>query len=223
MREVQVSEITKLVKEHCIRANKILPCDVECRMREACKTESSPLGKEILKDLVTNFEEAKNIDVPICQDTGMAVVFVELGQEVHLVGGSLNGAIHEGVAQGYVEGLLRCSVVSDPIRRVNTNNNTPAIIHVKIVEGDGLKITVAPKGFGSENMSRIKMFTPAATKEMIMDFVIETVELAGANPCPPMVVGVGIGGTFDKCALLAKKALMRPLDSENPDPFYADL
>ena len=223
VREVQVSEITKLVKEHCIKANKILPCDVECRMREACKTEKNPLGKEILKDLVTNFEEAKNIDVPICQDTGMAVVFVELGQDVHLVGGSLNDAIHEGVAQGYVEGLLRCSVVSDPIRRVNTNNNTPAIIHVKIVEGDGLKITVAPKGFGSENMSRIKMFTPAATKEMIMDFVIETVELAGANPCPPMVIGVGIGGDFEECALLAKTALCRSSDLRNSDPLYAEM
>ena len=219
VREVQVSEITKLVKEHCIKANKILPCDVECRMREACKTEKNPLGKEILKDLVTNFEEAKNIDVPICQDTGMAVVFVELGQDVHLVGGSLNDAIHEGVAQGYVEGLLRCSVVSDPIRRVNTK----AIIHVKIVEGDGLKITVAPKGFGSENMSRIKMFTPAATKEMIMDFVIETVELAGANPCPPMVIGVGIGGDFEECALLAKTALCRSSDLRNPDPLYAEM
>lgn len=223
VREVQVSEITKLVKEHCIKANKILPRDVECRMREACKTEKNPLGKEILKDLVTNFEEAKNIDVPICQDTGMAVVFVELGQDVHLVGGSLNDAIHEGVAQGYVEGLLRCSVVSDPIRRVNTNNNTPAIIHVKIVEGDSLKITVAPKGFGSENMSRIKMFTPAATKEMIMDFVIETVELAGANPCPPMVIGVGIGGDFEECALLAKTALCRSSDLRNPDPLYAEM
>ncbi|MDD3192385.1 MAG: fumarate hydratase [Oscillospiraceae bacterium] len=223
MREIQVSDITKQVKEHCILANKILPCDMECRMREACQSETSPLGREILKDLVTNFEEAKNIDVPICQDTGMAVVFVELGQEVHLVGGSLSDAINEGVAQGYVEGLLRCSVVSDPIRRVNTNNNTPAIIHMKIVEGDGLKITVAPKGFGSENMSRIKMFTPAATKEMVMDFVIETVELAGANPCPPMVVGVGIGGDFEECALLAKTALCRSSDQRNPDPLYEEM
>lgn len=223
MREIQVSEITKLVKEHCIKANKILPCDVECRMRKACETETSPLGKEILKDLVTNFEEAKNIDVPICQDTGMAVIFVELGQEVHLVGGSLNDAINEGVAQGYVEGLLRCSVVSDPLRRVNTNNNTPAIIHVKIVPGDGLKITVAPKGFGSENMSRMKMFTPAATKEMVMDFIIETIELAGSNPCPPMVVGVGIGGDFELCPYLAKVALCRSTDEKNPDPMYAEM
>lgn len=223
MREIQVSEITKLVKEHCISANKILPCDMECRMREACQTETSPLGKEILKDLVTNFEEAKNIDVPICQDTGMAVIFVELGQEVHLVGGNLNDAINEGVAQGYVEGLLRCSVVSDPIRRVNTNNNTPAIIHVKIVAGDGLKITVAPKGFGSENMSRMKMFTPAATPEMIKEFIVETVKLAGSNPCPPMVIGVGIGGDFELCPYLAKTALCRSTDVRNPDPFYAQM
>ena len=223
MREIQVSEITKLVKEHCIKANKILPCDVECRMRKACETETSPLGKEILKDLVTNFEEAKNIDVPICQDTGMACVFLEIGQDLHIVGGDLTEAINEGVRRGYANGYLRKSVVGDPVRRGNTGDNTPAMIYTEIVPGENLKITLGPKGFGSENMSAIRMFKPSAGLQGIKDFIIETVEAAGPNPCPPIVVGVGIGGTFDKAALLAKKAIMRPIDSCHPDPYYADL
>ena len=185
--------------------------------------EESPLGRQILEQLCENLTIAGEDMIPICQDTGMAVVFVEIGQEVHITDGGLEDAINEGVRQGYVEGYLRKSVVSDPIERVNTQDNTPAIIHYSIVPGDRFRITLAPKGFGSENMSAIRMFKPSAGIEGIKDFILETVETAGPNPCPPMVVGVGIGGTFDKAALLAKKALMRPVDSENEDPYYADL
>lgn len=223
MKQIDVSQVRKLVAEHCILANRVLPPDIEKKMRDAAQTEKSPLGTEILHDLIRNFGEAQNLQVPICQDTGMAVVFVELGQQVQLVGGNFYQAIHDGVADGYVDGLLRCSVVADPLRRVNTDDNTPAIIHTKIVDGDKLKITVAPKGFGSENMSRLKMFTPAATQEMVMDFVVETAELAGSNPCPPMVIGVGIGGDFELCAYLAKAALCRNSDQRNSDPFYAEM
>ena len=223
MREVSVSEITKNIREMCIEANHFLSPDMKQVFDEAVSREESPLGKQILNQLEENLRIAGEDMIPICQDTGMAVVFLKAGQEVHFTGGSLTEAVNEGVRQGYTEGFLRKSVVQDPIERVNTGDNTPAILHYEIVEGDSVEITVAPKGFGSENMSMIRMFKPSAGLQGIKDFILEVVETAGPNPCPPMVVGVGIGGTFDKCALLAKKALMRPLDSENPDPFYADL
>ena len=223
IRTVQLSEITENIKEMCIEANHFLSPDMAEAMKQAQQNEKSPLGKQILGQLQENLEIAAQDMIPICQDTGMAVVFLEIGQEVHFEGGSLEEAVNEGVRQGYVEGYLRKSVVGDPIIRENTKDNTPAVIHYNIVPGDKVKIKVAPKGFGSENMSQIRMFKPSAGLQGIKDFIIEAVETAGPNPCPPMVVGVGIGGTFDKCALLAKKALMRPLDSSNPDPFYADL
>ena len=170
-----------------------------------------------------NLDAAKKLDIPICQDTGMAVVFAEIGQDVHLVGGDFEKAVNDGVALGYTEGLLRKSVVSDPLERINTNDNTPAVIHTRIVSGESVKITVAPKGFGSENMSRIKMFTPSATKEEIMDFVVETVKIAGGNPCPPVVLGVGIGGDFESCAILSKKALCRDVNVRNPKKLYSEM
>ena len=170
-----------------------------------------------------NLDSAKKLDIPICQDTGMTVVFAEIGQDVHLVGGDFEKAVNDGVALGYTEGLLRKSVVSDPLERVNTNDNTPAVIHTRIVSGESVKITVAPKGFGSENMSRIKMFTPSATKEEIMDFVVETVKIAGGNPCPPVVLGVGIGGDFESCAILSKKALCRDVNVRNPKKLYSEM
>ena len=223
MREVSVSEITKNIREMCIEANHFLSPDMKQVFDEAVSREESPLGKQILNQLEENLRIAGEDMIPICQDTGMAVVFLKAGQEVHFTGGSLTEAVNEGVRQGYTEGFLRKSVVQDPIERVNTGDNTPAILHYEIVEGDSVEITVAPKGFGSENMSMIRMFKPSAGLQGIKDFILETVETAGPNPCPPMVVGVGIGGTFDKAALLAKKALMRPVDSENEDPYYADL
>lgn len=186
----------------------------------ACKTETNDTGKAILNDLCRNMDAAREMQIPICQDTGMAVVFVEVGQDVHFIGGDFEQAIHEGVRQGYVEGLLRLSVVGDPLERKNTNDNTPAVIHTRIVQGDKVELMVAPKGFGSENMSRIKMFTPSATKEDIINFVVETAKLAGSNPCPPMVLGVGIGGGFELCAYLAKKALCREVSEHNPKEEY---
>lgn len=223
MRNIEATKITNAVKELCIKANKILPCDLVNLIESARKTERNELGKDILGDLLENLSAAKQLDVPICQDTGMAVVFVELGQDVHIVGGGLNEAINEGVRQGYIDGCLRCSVVKDPINRINTDDNTPAIIHLSMVQGDNIHINVAPKGFGSENMSAIKMFTPSATVEDIIGFVCETVKKAGSNPCPPIIVGVGIGGDFELCAYLAKKALCKSVSEENPDKFYADL
>lgn len=214
MREIDVSLITNTVKQLCITANKILPRDIVSSIKSASKTETNPLAASILCDLLLNLDAARELDVPICQDTGMAIVFVELGQEVCLVGGFINDAINAGVAQGYVDGNLRCSVVSDPLNRVNTNDNTPAIIHLSMVMGDKIKITVAPKGFGSENMSAIRMLNPTATIDDIIDFVCETVKKAGSNPCPPIVVGVGIGGDFEHCAYMAKKALCSSSDSE---------
>ena len=207
----------------CIQATHYLSDDMKSALYKGVEKEESPLGRQILEQLCENLTIAGEDMIPICQDTGMAVVFVEIGQEVHITDGGLEDAINEGVRQGYVEGYLRKSVVSDPIERVNTQDNTPAIIHYSIVPGDRFRITLAPKGFGSENMSQIRMFKPSAGLQGIKDFILEVVETAGPNPCPPMVVGVGIGGTFDKAALLAKKALMRPVDSANPDPFYADL
>ena len=213
-------EITDAVKQLCIETNRILPADLEETICKACKTETNDTGKAILNDLCRNMDAAREMQIPICQDTGMAVVFVEVGQDVHFIGGDFEQAIHEGVRQGYVEGLLRLSVVGDPLERKNTNDNTPAVIHTRIVQGDKVELMVAPKGFGSENMSRIKMFTPSATKEDIINFVVETAKLAGSNPCPPMVLGVGIGGDFELCAYLAKKALCREVSEHNPKEEY---
>ena len=222
MREISCADISALVERLCIQAATVLPDDL-CRVIEqAEKKEESPVGKGILQDIVTNFQMAREKGVPICQDTGMAVVFLEIGQEVHITGGSLNDAIHLGVHNGYLNGFLRCSVVGDPLRRQNTGDNTPAVIHTTIVPGDGFHITVAPKGFGSENMSAMRMFTPAASWQDIEDWIVSSVSTAGSNPCPPVIVGVGLGGTIEQCALEAKKALMMPLDTPNPDEFYGE-
>ena len=224
MRELDVREIKEAVKKLCMEANYEIPEDVLNGFKSAKLLEESETGKKVLDILIENSEIAKNEKVPYCQDTGMTVVFVEIGQEVKLVGGSIEKAINEGVAEGYTEGYLRKSVVSDPLfDRKNTGTNTPAVIHYKIVEGDKVKIIVAPKGGGSENMSRLKMLKPADGIEGVKKFVIETVSIAGANPCPPVIVGVGIGGNFELSALLAKKALLRPLGDRNPDPRYAKL
>ena len=223
MREIQTSQITEVVARLCIEANEHLPEDVKCAIKNCRECEDWEIAQGVLDKIIENFEIADRECVPICQDTGMACVFLEIGQDVHVVGGDLTAAVNEGVRKGYAEGYLRKSVVADPVRRGNTGDNTPAMIYTEIVPGEEIKVTVGPKGFGSENMSAIRMFKPSAGLQGIKDFIIETVEAAGPNPCPPMVVGVGIGGTFDKAALLAKKALMRPLDSSNADPFYADL
>ncbi len=223
MREINVIEIIEKVKKLCIEANKILPDDLTECLACGYEREEKSLPKSIMGDLMNNLSCAKEMDIPICQDTGMAVVFVDVGQDVHIVGGSFEAAINEGVRQGYVEGLLRKSVVADPLERVNTEDNTPAIIHTRIVDGDKIKITVAPKGFGSENMSKIKMFTPSATKDDIVDFVVETVKTAGGNPCPPIVLGIGIGSDFEGCAILSKKALCRPVSERNEKAFYCEL
>lgn len=223
MREINCADITAAVRSLCIDANRILPSDLEKIIRNSPEQEDFPLGKSILEDLAANLNAAKRLDIPICQDCGMAVVFAEIGQEVHITGGLFEDAVNEGVSQGYTEGLLRCSVVSDPLQRVNTGDNTPAVLHTRLVAGDTISLTVAPKGFGSENMSRIKMFTPSASKQDIIDFVTETVQAAGSNPCPPIVLGVGIGGDFELCALLAKKALCRPVSQRNPAPAYSEL
>lgn len=212
MRTLNVTEITDNIKEMCIEANHYLSEDMERVIRTAADREESPLGRQILGQLCENMRIAGEDKIPICQDTGMAVVFMEVGQEVHFEGGSLEDAVHEGVRQGYIDGFLRKSVVRDPLYRENTNDNTPAVIHYSIVDGDKVKITVAPKGFGSENMSRIFMLKPADGIEGVKKAVLTAVKDAGPNACPPMVVGVGIGGTFEKCALLAKKALTRSVD-----------
>ena len=223
MRIIKSETITETIKELCIKGACHLPTDVYNRLLEAISTEDSPVSKHTLEILKENADIAANNQEPICQDTGMACVFLEIGQDVHIAGGDLAEAVNEGVRRGYDKGYLRKSVVKDPVRRGNTGDNTPAMLYTEIVPGEQIKVTVGPKGFGSENMSMIRMFKPSAGLQGIKDFILEVVETAGPNPCPPMVVGVGIGGTFDKCALLAKKALMRPIDSENPDPFYADL
>ena len=222
MREVNSESITAAVRQACIDANRELPADLERLVRESPAREESPVGKAILCDLCRNLDAARDMEIPICQDTGMAGVFAEVGQELHIIG-DFEAAVHQGVREGYLTGLLRCSVVKDPLRRENTGDNTPAVLHTRLVPGDKLRLTVAPKGFGSENMSRLKMFTPAAKPEDIVDFVMETVVLAGSNPCPPIVLGVGIGGDFELCALLAKQALCRDVYKRNPDPYYADL
>ena len=215
MREISTDVITRNIKEMCIEANYILENDVKGRILSAEDTEESILGKQILNQLNENMNIAENENIPICQDTGMAVVFLKIGQDVHINGISIEDAVNEGIRQGYTEGYLRKSVVKDPVIRENTKDNTPGVIHYEIVPGDKIDITVAQKGFGSENMSRVCMLKPADGIEGIKNAVIETVKLAGPNACPPVVVGVGIGGTFEKCAILAKKALTRDLDSHN--------
>jgi len=223
MREIQAQQITNVVEKLCIEANQFLPKDIQGAIRRCRACEDWEIAQGVLDKIITNFEIAEEEQVPICQDTGMACVFLEIGQDVHIVGGDLREAVDEGVRRGYDKGYLRKSVVKDPVRRGNTGDNTPAMLYTEIVPGEQIKVTVGPKGFGSENMSAIRMFKPSAGIEGIKDFILETVETAGPNPCPPMVVGVGIGGTFDKCALLAKKALMRSTEERNPDPYYADL
>ena len=223
MRELDVCVVRDTVARLCIEANTRLPEDVKAAVGDFQNREDWPIARGVLENIVENFRIAAGENVPICQDTGMACVFLEVGQEVHFVGGGLYDAVNEGVRRGYGEGYLRKSVVADPIRRGNTGDNTPAMIHTDIVPGDRVKITVGPKGFGSENMSAIKMLKPSDGLEGIKRFVLDTVEKAGPNPCPPMVVGVGIGGTFEKCAFLAKKALMRPLNVRNSDSYYAEL
>ena len=223
MREIQASMITDTIERLCIEANQVLPDDIKKSIQTCSSCEDGLIAFGILDNIIENYEIAENEQVPICQDTGMVCVFLEIGQDVHITGGDLSEAVDEGVRRGYANGYLRKSVVKDPVRRGNTGDNTPAMLYTEIVPGENIKITVGPKGFGSENMSAIRMFKPSAGIEGIKDFILETVETAGPNPCPPMVVGVGIGGTFDKAALLAKKALMRPVDTENEDPYYADL
>lgn len=221
MKIIHSDQIIQTVKELCISACMQLPEDVTQAMRQAAETEPFAPAQSILQQLRENAQTAEQRQIPICQDTGMAWVMVELGQEVQLKGMLLQQAVDEGVRRGYTEGYLRKSVVKDPLNRVNTLDNTPALLHVELVEGDTMTITVAPKGFGSENMSRLAMLTPSAGAEGVKDFVVDAVRQAGGNPCPPIVVGVGIGGSFDRVALLAKKALMQPLDRPNPDPYYA--
>lgn len=219
MRTLEVSEITRNIKEMCIEANHFLSEDMQCALRKAVENEEAPLGRQILEQLHENLEIAGEDMIPICQDTGMAVIFMEIGQEVHFDGGFLEEAVQEGVRQGYTEGFLRKSVVKDPIYRDNTKDNTPAVIHYEIVPGDQVKITVAPKGFGSENMSRVFMLKPADGIEGVKTAILTAVKDAGPNACPPMVVGVGIGGTFEKCALIAKKALTRSVGERSPIPY----
>ena len=223
MREIQAQQITDVVERLCIEANEQLPEDIKNAIHRCRACEDWEIAQGVLDQIITNFEIAGEEKVPICQDTGMACVFLEIGQDVHITGGDLREAVDEGVRRGYDKGYLRKSVVRDPVRRGNTGDNTPAMLYTEIVPGEQIKVTVGPKGFGSENMSAIRMFKPSAGIEGIKDFILETVENAGPNPCPPMVVGVGIGGTFDKCALLAKKALMRSTEERNPDPYYAAL
>lgn len=223
MREINAAEITEAVAELCVRANLHLPEATRRCIECAQAKEESDVCRSVLGDLIENLECADSLGVPICQDTGMAVIFAEVGQDVHITGGAFEDAVNAGVAKGYVEGRLRLSIVGDPLERVNTNNNTPAVIHTRIVPGDKIELTAAPKGFGSENMSRLKMFTPSASEDDIVAFVKETASLAGSNPCPPIIVGVGIGGDFEYSALLAKKALCRDVAARHPEKRYADM
>lgn len=224
MREISSELITKTVRELVINANKILPDDLVNCITCSKGCEKNETAKSVLSDLEANIDAACELDIPVCQDTGMAVIFAEIGQDVHISGDCFEDAVNKGVSQGYTDGLLRKSVVRDPFYdRVNTNDNTPAIIHTRIVAGDKIKITAAPKGFGSENMSALKMFTPSAKREDIINFVVDTVKKAGSNPCPPVVVGVGIGGDFEYSAILAKKALCRSVSVRNSVEFYADM
>lgn len=223
MRTIHVNDVTSNIREMCIEANHYLTPDMDEALKNAVETEKSGLGKQILNQLQDNLKIAGEDMIPICQDTGMAVVFMEIGQDVHFEGGSLEEAIHEGVRQGYVEGYLRKSVVKDPLIRENTKDNTPAIIHYSIISGDEVKITVAPKGFGSENMSRVFMLKPADGIEGVKNAILTAVKDAGPNACPPMVVGVGIGGTFEKCALMAKQALTRPVNEHSTIPYVKEM
>ncbi|HHU05039.1 MAG TPA: fumarate hydratase [Clostridiales bacterium] len=223
MREVSFETIAETVARLCVRANTILSPDIGIMLESCWETETSEAGAGALQDIVENFKYAAKAGVPICQDTGMAVVFAEIGQEVYIRGGLFSEAVNEGVRRGYVDGLLRLSVVKDPLRRENTGDNTPAVLHLSLVEGDRIRLTVAPKGFGSENMSAMRMFLPSSTKEEIIDFITETAAKAGSNPCPPMILGVGLGGTIEQAALIAKRAILRPVDERHPDPFYAEM
>lgn len=223
IRNIDVKDITDCIVRLCMEANESLPEDIRAALDRYRDLEKEDLPRGILEKIMENYHIADEEHVPICQDTGMAVIFMEIGQDVHFTGGDLREAVDEGVRRGYTEGYLRKSVVTDPVRRGNTGDNTPAMLTTEIVPGDRVRITVAPKGFGSENMSAVKMLKPSQGLDGVKAFIIDTVRTAGPNPCPPMVVGVGIGGTFDKAALIAKKALLRPVDSSNPDPYYADL
>ena len=223
MREIDVSIIEKAVEELFISANAELPASLENLIRNSKETETNKTAKNIFCDMCKNLDVARENEIPICQDTGMAVLFIEVGQDVHFVGGSLNNAINNGVRKAYFDGKMRCSIVKDPIHRGNTNYNTPALIHYSIVDGDKVKLTAAPKGFGSENMSKIKMFTPSATEEDIINFVVDVVKTADANPCPPVVLGVGIGSDFEGSAILSKKALCRDISVSNENEYYKEL
>ncbi len=223
MRELHVKTIAETVAALCIKANVVLPASVRGLIDKAEAQESSPAGRGVLQDLRENYLLAERRGLPICQDTGMAVVFADVGQELHITGGSFEEAINEGVRNGYEQGFLRKSVVADPLRRVNTGDNTPAVLHTRLVPGDRLHLSVSPKGFGSENMSAVKMFLPSCTAGEIVDFIVETADRAGSNPCPPMMLGVGLGGTLEMAALLAKRALSRPADQRHEDAFYARL
>lgn len=223
MKEVNVSRIADEVAKLCLEANLRLSGDMELLISECASREKSEPGCAVFKDITNNLAAAESLGVPICQDTGLAVVFLEIGQDAHLVGGSLEDAVNEGVRRGYTEGYLRCSVVKDPLRRDNTGDNTPAVIHTLLAPGDSVKITVAPKGFGSENMSRIYMLKPSDGREGVVSAVVDCMKKAGGNPCPPVVIGVGIGGDFEYAAYLAKKALIRSAGEKNNDPYYAEL
>lgn len=223
LRTIKSKEIEDAVCELCIKANKILPQSLCNKIESAKNCETSELCKSVLCDILDNIDAAKELDIPICQDTGMAVVFVELGQDVHIEGDLLEDAINKGVARGYRDGLLRASIVEDPLRRINTKDNTPAIIHISTVKGDKIGITVAPKGFGSENMSKIRMLKPSAERTDVVQAITDMVKEAGSNPCPPMVIGVGIGGDFEYAAYLSKKALCRDIQSRNPDEYYRSM
>ena len=223
MRQIQASDITRIITSLCVRSNYNLPDDVRETIEKSRCYETWPVATDILDQIITNYHLAEKSMSPICQDTGMTCVFMEIGQEVHIIGGNLINAVDEGVKQGYEKGYLRKSVVDDPLIRNNTGDNTPAMLYTDIVPGDKIKITVAPKGFGSENMSQIKMLLPSDGRNGVIDFVLSAVQTAGPNPCPPIVVGIGLGGTFDKAALLAKKALLRPMDLKNSNTYYAEL
>ena len=223
MREISAAAITPAVRDLCIEANRCLPADLTACIRQAADREQQPLACAVMQDVCDNLTAAEEMTLPVCQDTGMAVVFVRLGQDAHITGALLSDAVNQGVAAGYTEGALRCSVVADPLRRGNTGDNTPAVLHLELVEGDGCEITVAPKGFGSENMSRVFMLTPAADRQTVIDYVCRAIREAGSNPCPPVVLGVGLGGDFEQVAYLAKKALCRNVSQPHPDPYYAEL
>lgn len=223
MREISALTIEKKVEELFLKANENLPSSLEEKIRKGEEIEKDALPKSIFCNMCKNLDVAKNLNIPICQDTGMAVLFCELGQDVHIVDGDFNTAVNNGVRRAYLDGKMRCSIVKDPIRRGNTNDNTPALIHLSIVPGDKIKLVAAPKGFGSENMSRTKMFTPSASVDDIIDFVVDTVKIADANPCPPVVLGVGIGSDFEGVALLSKRALCRDISVRNNDDFYKNL